>query len=230
MRLFGEHKPLIFVATSPGFTTIANEQPLISKLTHNLRNGYGVKNFVWVREATKKGFPHFHFVVDSQFIDAKKLSVYWSSLFDSNANNSIRLGTKPDKNGKRHYYIHNSKMSFYMCKYFGKGLGEKSPLDAGLKVRKPRAFHVSNQLAKNSAPKIFGEEISLLFTGLHQREFVMSNDQCEEYYERGEQPPKLNPYAFNWEWTGHGQTYIGRPKSWKKKTKPAGEQVNRVNT
>lgn len=223
MRLYGDHKPLIFVATSPGFTSLANEQPLISKLTHNLRNGYGIKNYVWVREATKKGFPHFHFVVDSQFIDAKKLSAYWSSLFDSDANNSIRLGTKPDKNGKRLYYIHNSKMSFYMGKYFGKDVDksdDKSQLEFG--KRRPRTFHITKDLAKNSLPKVFGEEITLLFNGLHQRNFTLSNDQCEDYYERGESPPSLNPYRYDWQWTGHGQTYIGRPKKWKTKTKPAG--------
>lgn len=221
MRITGKYKPLIFVATSPGLTSIANEQKFVSDLTHNLRNGYGVKDYVWVRESTKKGHPHFHFVVDADFIDAKKLSLYWSGLFGSTAPNSIRLGTKPDKNGKRHYYIYNQKMSWYMCKYFGKDLGsEKTPMHDGLKLRKPRSFHVSRDLAARSKPLIFGEEISLLFTGLHKRDFVLSNEQSEDYYERGEQPPKMNPYRYDWRWTGHGNTYIGVTK--KRKQKPAG--------
>lgn len=221
MRLNGDHKPLIFVATSPGFTTLANEKPLISKLTHNLRNGYGVKHYVWVRESTKKGFPHFHFVVDAAFIDAKKLSLYWSSLFGSEAINSIRLGTKPDKNGKRYFYIYNAKMAWYMCKYFGKDLGKKTDPSAELiKVKRPRSFQVSSELATLSQPLIFGEEISTTLVGLHKREFVLSNDQSEEFYEREQAPPKLNPYRYEWRWTGHGQTYIGRLKKWKQK--PAG--------
>jgi len=225
MRKFGEHKPLIFVATSPGFTTLANEQPLISKLTHNLRNGYGIKNFVWVREATKKGFPHFHFVVDARHIDVKKISLYWSSLFGSDAINSVRLGTKPDAKGKRLFYVVNSKMSWYLCKYLGKGLEDKSNDPLKLKLKNPRAFHVSRDLANNSKPKIFGEEITLLFNGLHQREFTLSNEQCEAYYERSEQPPKLNPYSYEWKWTGHGQTYIGRSKRWKQKPAGVGQPV-----
>lgn len=226
MRIYGDHKPLIFVATSPGFTSLANESPLIKKLTHNLRNTYSVKNYLWVREVTKAGYPHFHFIVDSPYIDGKKLSLYWSSLFGSDAKNSIRLGSRPDKNGKRIFHITNSRMAFYLTKYIGKDVGEKEStlkIQSPLITRKPRTYDISRDLRQLSKPLIYGEEISLLFNGLHKRDFTLSNEQCEEYYERSEQPPKLNPYAWKWHWTGHGNTYIGRPKSWKEKTKPAGE-------
>jgi hypothetical protein len=220
MRLYGDHKPLIFVATSPGFTSLANEQPLISKLTHNLRNGYGVKHYVWVRESTQKGFPHFHFVVDAAYIDGKQLSLYWSSLFNSDASNSIRLGTKPI-NGKRKFYVVNSQMSWYMCKYLGKGIGESenSPgtKSLDLNLKKPRSFGVSTTLARLSQPLVFGEEISLSCNGLHNRDFVLSNDQESEFIDKDQHPPKMNPRKYNWTWTGHGNTYIGRPKKWSNK-------------
>jgi hypothetical protein len=232
MRKNGEHKPLIFVATSPGFTKLADESKLISKLTANLRNGYGVKNYVWVREYTEAGFPHFHFVADTDFIDAKQLSVYWSGLFGKQGDGyggSIRLGTKPVPGMRRKYFIDSPHMAFYMSKYFGKGMSENpsntKPGIEGMEVkaRKPRTFHVSRDLASASAPLKFGEYISeVQFTGMHQREFVLENETSEDYYERGEIPPTLNPYKYNWQFTGHGMTYIGRPKSWKRKTKPSG--------
>lgn len=233
MRKNGEHKPLIFVATSPGFTKLADESKLISKLTANLRNGYGVKNYVWVREYTEAGFPHFHFVVDSDYIDAKQLSAYWSGLFGKSGEGyggSIRLGTKPIPGKRRKYFIDSPNMAFYMSKYFGKGMNDKNPSNTkpgieGLEVkaRKPRTFHVSKDLAEASAPLKFGEYISeVLFTGMHQREFVLENDQAEKFYELEQTPPTLNPHKYEWRWTGHGMTYIGRPKSWIRKTKPSG--------
>ncbi len=152
MRLNAVHKPLIFTATSPGFTDLANERKLISKLTHNLRNGgYNCENYVWVREFTKAGYPHFHFVADLPDIDPIGLSRYWSSLFNSTASNSIRLGTasrcnrcrtplhkgqpcyRPKCKGKGivKYYLDNKQMAWYMSKYIGKSIGglEKMALD-----------------------------------------------------------------------------------------------------
>jgi len=145
MRKNSKHKPRIFVATCPGYISGANEIQVIKKLTHNLRNGYGCKKYVWVREFTKMGYPHFHFIADIPEFDATKLSLYWSALFNSSAPNSIRLGTAPrcnkcrtklDKKGdqcfrsgcggvaKVEYFLKDKRMTWYMGKYIAKGVGK----------------------------------------------------------------------------------------------------------
>jgi len=147
MRLEHVYKPRIFVLTSPGYTSLANEGYLIQKFTHNLRNGYGCKNYLWVREATQKGYPHFHFIADCDKFDAVDMSKYWSSLFRRSDTNSVRLGTaakcskcntklifascqykcrKGCINFKpvRKYWIDSKKMAWYLCKYIGKGINQ----------------------------------------------------------------------------------------------------------
>ena len=57
-----DRKALIFCLTSPGFTSIANTPKFISKFVDNMRTNYGMGDYVWVREMTKAGYPHFHFV------------------------------------------------------------------------------------------------------------------------------------------------------------------------
>lgn len=213
IRLNG--KALIFVVTAPGYTAASDERHLIQRFTHNLRNGYGVKDYVWVRELTKKGFPHYHFVVNASKLPAVQLSLYWSSLFGSTAKNSIRFGSKPNRHGKRIFFIRSSKQAWYLCKYIGKNLGDD---DGEEQQRRVRSFHVSRDLAISSAPILYGEEIiHSQFTHLHSRKFVIANDH-ELYYEQGRAPPEFNPHSVAWRWTGHGQTYIGRPKNWKTKT------------
>lgn len=144
LRKNATYKPLIFTATSPGFTDLATEGKLIQKLTHNLRNGYNVKNYIWVREFTQAGYPHFHFVADTDYLDGVALSLYWSRLFGSDARNSVRLGTAPRCNKCRtplrskgqqcfrqgcsgmavvKYHLDNKQMAWYMSKYIGKSIG-----------------------------------------------------------------------------------------------------------
>lgn len=141
MRLNAVHKPIIFVATSPGFTDLATEGKLIQKLTHNLKNGYACQNYTWVREFTERGYPHYHFVADLPDFDVKRLSLYWSGLFNSTAANSIRLGSAPfcfkckrklkqkgdtcQCGGKAivDYYLKKKSHAFYLSKYIGKSIG-----------------------------------------------------------------------------------------------------------
>lgn len=205
MRRHG--KALIFVVTSPGHVGTADEKKLISKFTANLRNGYKVRHYVWVREYTKKGFPHFHFVADAKFLPAKKLSIYWSSLFGVSATNCVRLGTAPAPGKKRTYFLKSERMARYLCKYLGKSIGE------GETTARVRRFHVSQELAKLSQPLIYGEEIvESKWTKLHSRVFVLSNVDAAEFYEQGRAPPEFQPRDWSWKWTGHGDTYIGIKK------------------
>lgn len=168
IRLNAVHKPLIFVATSPGYLSAANEKSIISKLTHNLRNGYNVKDYVWVRELTKMGYPHFHFVADAPFIyDLPNFSRTWSSYFDRNDSNSIRLGTDPKK-GPRKFYVENSSMAWYLSKYIGKGFGKVSDylMEAGFTQynykKTVRQFAISKRAGMMSQPTTY--EQSLHFT------------------------------------------------------------------
>lgn len=203
-------KPLVFVATSPGFVHHAEESSLISKLTHNLRNGYGCQNYVWVREFTGAGYPHFHFIADVDRVDPVKLSLYWSGLFGSDAKNSIRLGFG-HKSGTVKYHVNSAKQCWYLTKYLGKSVGNEEK--GALKGKKSfRTFGISQEAAKKSEPLIYGEDIQQMFNGLHQRNFVLHNDLIEEGL-----PQSFNPHSKRWHWTGHGQTYIGTPKSWTKK-------------
>lgn len=208
-------KPLIMTATTPGFLDHASESSLISKLTANLRNGYGVRHYLWVREFTQAGHPHFHFLVDTPFLDAVKLSRSWSSYFGSDAINSIRLGSKPGKDGKRVMRLQNMRMAWYFSKYFGKSLG-KAEQGATNKMRSFRRFHISRELARESEPLVFEDCIEELYTGLRQRSFFLNEAQAEKFYDQERPPPTFNPYKYTWNWTGHGLTYTGIPKQWHK--------------
>ncbi len=214
MRLNSIHKPRIFVSTTPGFINHSNEKSILSSFTHNLRNGYDCKNYVWVREFTGHGYPHWHFVADMPQFDPVKLSLYWSGLFQSEAKNSVRLGTAPRGNGSRTYYLKGSRMCWYITKYLGKAIGhaEKGAIEG---KRNFRTFGISQEAAKESAPLLFGEEITRSeYSGLHKREFVLCQEQSEPYYEKEIIPPAFDTYSKRWAYTGHGNTFIGRPKNW----------------
>lgn len=203
IRTNSKYKPRIFVATTPGFIDHPAEGRFIQKLVHNLKNGYGMENYVWVRELTQNGYPHWHFVADVDKFDPVDLSVYWSGLFGSDARNSIRCGTKPDKNGKRRFWVTSQRMSWYLTKYLGKAIGDAEK--PGLKQRSTfRTFGISQEAAKSSEPLLYHSRAQQLWTGLHQREFYLNNDQIEEGL-----PATVDPSSFSWKWTGHGQTYCG---------------------
>jgi len=216
MRCKPTHKPIIFVATSPGFTDLANEKHLIKKLTHNLRNGYDCKNYVWVREFTQAGFPHFHFVADMPAFDCVSLSRYWSSLFDSDALNSIRLGTAP-RNGKRQYYLKHKRMSWYMTKYLGKSIGK--PETTALKFKREfRTFAVSQELAKLSAPKIY-ESWDQVTEVYRQGSRAVAKHIKERSWIDADHGELIKDSTllknWNWKYTGFSNTFKGFPREWK---------------
>lgn len=221
MRIKPVHKPIIFVATSPGFTDLASERSLIKSFTHNLRNGYGCKNYVWVREFTGAGFPHFHFVADMPDMDVVTLSLYWSSLFNSDAKNSIRLGSKPDKHGRRSYYLTGKRHAWYLTTYLSKSIGqsERGALEG---KRSFRTFAVSRELAKLSQPTEFkakmvrvGERQILTANGMepfYQDERRWQN--CTSFLTEEEVKAK-----WKWQYTGFANTHKGFPRDWKLKKK-----------
>lgn len=221
MRTKPVHKPIIFVATSPGFTDLASERSLIKSFTHNLRNGYGCKNYVWVREFTGAGFPHFHFVADMPDMDVVQLSLYWSGLFGTDAKNSIRLGSKPDARGNRNYYLKGKRHAWYLTTYLSKSIGqsERGALEG---KRSFRTFAVSRELAKLSQPTEFkaqmvrvGEREILTAKGLdtfYQDERRWQN--CTSFITEDEVKSK-----WKWQYTGFANTHKGFPRDWKLKKK-----------
>ncbi len=170
MRGNYEFAPLFFVATSPGFIPASEHTKKISKFVHNLKNGYGMRDFVWVRELTVKGCPHYHFIASflKRKIDPVKMSVYWSGLFGKDAKNSVRLGTKPylNKQGfwERKYRVDSPECAYYVSKYMGKDLDIMSNdlAEAGwpqIKFKKTyRSFAISEQARMMSQPVMYEPE------------------------------------------------------------------------
>lgn len=222
MRLHAVHRPIIFVATTPGFIEHKAERKAIARLTQNLRNGYDCKNYVWVREFTQKGFPHYHFVADMPDFNAVKLSRYWSGLFGSDAVNSIRLGSAPDKNGKRNYYLKGHRHAWYLTKYLSKSIGSNEVVDG--KRRSFRTFSVSEQLALLSQPQIFKSEyeyrtVTTLngFTGHYDTLQVASARGWQNCTDRLTDD-QVNA-RWHWQYTGFANTFKGFPLSWQRKQK-----------
>lgn len=223
IRQNSKYKPRIFVLTTPGFLDHAKEGKLISDFVKNFKKTYGMQEYVWVRELTENGYPHFHFVADVPQFPAVKASQYWSGLFGSEAKNSIRCGTAPNKNGNRNYWIKSQRMCWYLTKYIGKSIGnaEKS------QRKKFRTFAISEQARIESQPLLYQSRIAELYDGRHERTFHLSDEQLDRMADNPERMPPtiIDPKSFGWKWTGHGQTYIGF-----KKQNYAAEQTRFIET
>lgn|ERR1041384_424638 len=152
MRKNAVYKPLIFCCTVPVQSDWSMQNTNVSKFCENIRSNYNVKNYCWVREYTGAGRPHYHFVADSPFIDAVPLSKYWSSLFQSTAANSIRMGTAPGRRGGVKYFVDSSRMARYLTKYMGKSIGDGEVKNG---ERKIRTFGISQEVGKKSLPVVF---------------------------------------------------------------------------
>lgn len=100
-----------------------------------MRKNYEMGEYVWTREYTKAGVPHFHCVADwfhpSRFFACDissrnnlitSISLTWSNYFQSDSVNSVWLGGK--WYGKRIYYLRTRAQSRYLVKYMGKTFGE----------------------------------------------------------------------------------------------------------
>lgn len=155
LRFNSVHKPLIWCNTVPVQSDWSLQNENVSKFCENIRKRYGVKNYVWVREYTGGGRPHYHFVGDSPFWDAIEMSRYWSGLFGEKNVNSIRLGTRPMPGHKRKFFINSNKMARYLSKYLGKAVGDNEKKSE----RKIRTFGHSQEVAKKSAPIVYESNI-----------------------------------------------------------------------
>lgn len=217
-------KPLIFVATSPGFVDRANEARFISKLVKNLKHGYGMERYVWVREFTGNGFPHFHFVAMIPFkkrgthtiwngtfrervpFDPVALSVYWSGLFGQDDKNSIRVGSKPNKRGCKMLYLSNSgRKAWYLAKYIGKALSDDERR-TGAKIK---AFSMDGKTSLEVEPQLFTSKNlttsrQVVVMGKKGLETITVELETGEVIFESENGDLISPSGISWRDVGHG--------------------------
>lgn len=161
MRRYGKNKPVIFVATSPGFVDYRHERGPIKALTHYLRRSCDCVDYVWVREFTGRGFPHFHFIADmplpsgrSDFREfAIDMSLYWSSLFNCRAQNAVRFGTRPPR---RKMFVDSPLMARYLSKYLGKAISDDERRSGTI-----RKFAISKNARSSSQPITYQQQANL---------------------------------------------------------------------
>lgn len=139
MRLNARKEPgraaIILTLTSPGFISNADEPRFVKRFFDNLKKNYDLREYVWVREYTKAGYPHYHCVADwhchrwyfgkhpnTMRMRIADLSLYWSGLFGCSSVNSIWVGSKPDHKGHRLYELRTRRHAWYLTKYLGKDL------------------------------------------------------------------------------------------------------------
>lgn len=229
MLLCGHFRPVIFVATSPGYIADHRQKGYIKALTHYLRNSCGCRDYVWVRERTKKGFSHYHFIADMPFPkrrdDFRALAIdmsrYWSSLFGVSADNSVRFGTKPPK---RKFFIDSLKMATYMSKYIGKAM-EGGINARGYTIARPglylsayivpyvrcRRYDISRNARQCSEPVTFAKQLT--FYG------DASTYMADVYDPEGVPHCRtFNPDNFQWRKCKEHMVWIGRPKSGNEKS------------
>lgn len=215
IRKNAEYQPRIFVCTTNINWGADIYTPNISSFTHNLRNGYGCKNYVWVREFNRHGAPHYHFIADMDRInDPVAMSLYWSGLFGYHTNNCVRLGTKP-KNGRRDYILNSSKMAFYMSSYLGKDMRANIFKNSWHSAKMPgRKFGISQVAAKKSMPQKFtanyhfAEQNYQVMTA--SGKYVQAPSVCIGITHENEFGTVFNKQDYKWKKAKEHMVWIGR--------------------
>lgn len=95
--------------------------PCINSFLSNLRKNYGLRNYIWVRENTKKGVPHWHFLMDIPYNDIRTINTAWCRAAGFDSKNAVRLppnhsSVVRDIKGVCLYitkYMHKSKSVYY---------------------------------------------------------------------------------------------------------------------
>jgi len=239
MRQNATYRPLIFCCTVPVQSDWSMQNTNVSKFCDNIRQTYECKNYVWVREYTGAGRPHYHFVADVPFMDAVPLSRYWSSLFgDSYVNDhAVRMGTAPPN---RKFFVNSPRMARYLTKYMGKAIGD-SERSGEKKIRtfghslecwqksQPVTYEVKYLEQKEVRRDIFGsvngtkytpgDEVELI-TDI-SRSFTLCEDSANQLYEvYGHVPDHLKQFddtAYSWICPNPlHRVYYGVPKKMQK--------------
>lgn len=217
IRQTAKSRAMLFTVTSSHRWPARARGALLSMFIDNLKRNYGLNDYVWVKEQGHKKPPyyasniHYHFVADIEYFDPVALSVYWSGLFGFHcrSKNSIRLGSKPDKDGKRIFYINSPSFAWYLSKYLGKGLAAGRP---GL--RQSRSFGISERAGILSLPECYEAKVYFApSTGLVMNahgELVNAPEVCTGVVMENEQGKRFNKNNFVWNKVKDHQVWMGR--------------------
>ena len=94
--------------------------PMLHRFIANMRKNYGMQGFLWTRENTKAGWPHFHLLCDMPYKPIQKINSAWCEAIGMQSKNAVRLP-------KNHKGIIEDieKTSKYVTKYITKNENEK---------------------------------------------------------------------------------------------------------
>lgn len=148
----------------------------LSVFLNNMRNNYGLGRYIWTREITKKGIPHFHAIFDIPKLDLPKLSVSWSRCWGHDANNSIDSKT---------IYGYKKVVNYcakYMTKANYKMPGRGFAISQGLSVDNPSKGYVNSRkpliIDASELPAMKRESLVIL----NQYVSLLSGPQIEALY------------------------------------------------
>ena len=97
--------------------------PMLNSFLTNMKKTYGMGNFLWTRENTKKGQPHFHLLADLPYQPIQKINSAWCSAIGMYSGCAVRL---PEENNSIVDEI--DKVCRYTTKYLSKTVeGYKKP-------------------------------------------------------------------------------------------------------
>lgn len=109
------------IATFPHGVFTAKECSTLFSLFLNriTRKKDGVKSYIWIRELTKKGTPHYHFITIQRYIDIQSMNALWANILKIKSDCCIRSSS--DENGKNRMVIKGKGNAIgYVLKYLSK--------------------------------------------------------------------------------------------------------------
>lgn len=90
--LIKQHNIIFFTLTLP-YKPKKGEKfnPALNRFLTNMRKNYGLKNYIWTRENTKAGRPHWHILADIPYVPIQKINNAWCEAINSFSKNAVRL-------------------------------------------------------------------------------------------------------------------------------------------
>lgn len=116
-----KHNNILFLTLTYPASKFTHNDPekssnqALKNFLNNLRTNYGLKGYVWVKELTKIGTPHYHMIIDLPYVDIRKLNDIWAH----NAGIVSKCCVRSDPD---HGLIVKTaeQAGFYVCKYITK--------------------------------------------------------------------------------------------------------------
>lgn len=106
----------------------------MSRFLDNFKKTYDLRSYIWTKELTERGRPHFHAICDFPYQPIHEINDAWCSAIGMGAKNAVRL--PPDGSVVKNF----DSLLRYMCKYISKSFNTEY---------KARCYSISrNVLAK----------------------------------------------------------------------------------